>query len=661
MPSNQKLEAISHLRLAELLRERGVPFTDLLEGAAMPPVDVQAQRAIVRFYRGGARVDDFLELWPLLRAIGSGGDGQTDLTAGAVRAACERSFDELHTHALAAHVERWREREPALAEIAGKLLPAWPRDITLAEALERFARVCEGLGVGEPEGLGALEAFAERDAGAVHPAAVVLETLEEFLPDRSPPSSGHGKGSFARVTLTTRRRAEGLAWSHLFLVEANAGTWPERGEPSPWLTDEQREQLNRTGRFSLGLFTCAQKAALEKAGYAQLARDTREEVVFTAALFDEQNPELPLAPNSWVERVLWASGEASRAGGLEEAFMTGARDASPPPASDGTDEAWKAVWDRRRDPGAVFDGHFFCGDPALITPESWSARRIEAGVQDPVVLWFESVLGVERVPWEPLTRARARALGQLAHALLASALAPDQAGAGRFGPLPEAAHARARLEKSLRSRRDDWPGDCYWDSFHAELAHVCETLLGRAYEIAAEFGNASVFSAAEWSLPADATVACGAGRAAVRGRVDLVLSDRPGWRGARVEILDFKTGGDARLSAGRMARDGKSLQLALYLAAACSLGAERGRVWMAKVEPGGTSSLSSEELDLALAPLARLADFASTGRYGALTPDRTEYPPYGYTWPLACAPVREATLRAKFAATFGGETEVRDV
>ena len=60
-----------------------------------------------------------------------------------------------------------------------------------------------------------------------------------------------------------------------------------------------------------------------------------------------------------------------------------------------------------------------------------------------------------------------------------------------------------------------------------------------------------------------------------------------------------------------------------------------------------------EDLDVALAPLGRLADFVSTGRYGALTPDRGEYPPYGYDWPLACAPIPEAVLREKFFATFG--------
>lgn len=647
----------AYLRLTGLLRARGIHYADMLEGAAMPPVDTQAQRALIAFYKGGARVDDLLELWPLLRALGAGNDEHVNLTLAAVRKACERSFDELHTHALAPHVEHWKKAQPALAEIAGKLLPAWPEELTLEDALARLEQVCTGLGIVEPEGLGALTAFAKKADGELFPGAVVLSTLEEFLPSKSPPTDRMGNGTFARVTITTRRRAEGIAWSHLFLAESNAGVWPDRGQPSPWLTDEHREELNKRGRFTLGLFTSEQRAAFEKAGYTQLARDTRTEVIFSAALFDEENPELPLAPNSWVERVLWASGAAAEAGGLEEAFAEAAKVTAVSPEPNAADLAWKRIWDGRRDAGRVFDEHFFAGDPAVITPEKWSARRVEQGVQDPAVLWFESVLGVQRVPWEPLVRVRAKALGQLAHALLAYALTAGQVGAGGFGPLPGQADAAERLKQALTHKRASWPEDRYWDSFHAELAHACEVLLARVYELA----PADAFVAAEWNVPRGATVACGAQRIEVGGRVDLVLSDRAGFKGATVEILDFKTGGDVKLSASRMARDGKSLQLALYLAALKALGADGGRVWMVKVEAGGTTSLGMEELDLALASLGRLEKMLVSGTYGALTADRAEYPPYGYTWPLACVPVPAAVLAEKFERTFGEETEDTDV
>ena len=125
------------------------------------------------------------------------------------------------------------------------------------------------------------------------------------------------------------------------------------------------------------------------------------------------------------------------------------------------------------------------------------------------------------------------------------------------------------------------------------------------------------------------------------------------WEGAQVEVIDFKTGADARLAAAAMAR-GASLQLGVYLAAARALGAAGGRVWMLKPDNGPAGRLDMAELPVALAALAQLGRHLSTGVYGALTPDRTEFT-LGWEWPLACAPIRHAVLARKHALTFGGE------
>jgi hypothetical protein len=158
----------------------------------------------------------------------------------------------------------------------------------------------------------------------------------------------------------------------------------------------------------------------------------------------------------------------------------------------------------------------------------------------------------------------------------------------------------------------------------------------------------------ELALPSGTTVPLGpAGpRLEVYGRMDLALLDRTEWRGAAVDIIDFKTGADAKLTAARMGREGASLQLGVYLAAAESLGASSGRVWMIKPQENPVS-LDMAELPLALVKLEQLGRHLETGRYGALTAEQSEYSPAGYTWPLACAPIDEAVLRAKFAETFG--------
>ncbi|MDD2764532.1 MAG: PD-(D/E)XK nuclease family protein [Opitutaceae bacterium] len=637
----------AHLRLARLLAARRLPFADLLAGAGPPAVDGQLQRALLAFYARGARLEELLELWPRLRALNF-----VQQPLRAVRPVCERLFDDLQTHALAAYPEKlaagegpaWRE----VARVAGLLLPPWPEELTLADALGRFETVGARFNLPLPPGWPALAAFAARETRLL-PARVVLATLDAFLPAAGPVVAAPGREGFAPVTLTTRRRAAGVAWSHVVFAESNAGVWPERMESSCWLPDDQRRVLNETRRFSLGLFTDDDRAALARTALAAIAGDTREQVIFTAALFEEDEPELRLAPNAWLERVLIAQNRpGSGSGGLEEVFSSLARTAPAGSAAGPAPkiEAWETIWHQRRDPAMPFNDYFLSGPPAVTRPARLAARLIERGVQDPAGLWFEAVLGIRRVDWNPLMRARKKSLGQFAHRLLAQTLSGPPVE-GVFMRQPAPAEARSRLTGILAVLRAQWPRDRYWDSFHAELGELAGRLLEKVFGL-----EAGPLVAIEMPLPREATVPCGGGeRLAVQGRMDLVLLDRPGWAGAQVAIVDFKTGEDPGLSATRMAR-GASLQLGIYLAAVESLGVAGGRVWMLKPEANGDTSLGLEELPSALAALEQIGRHLTTGCYGALTPDRTEYT-HGFDWPLACTPVRHAVLAQKFARTFG--------
>ncbi len=640
----------AHLRLVRLLDERGVPFADLLENAGGLAIDGQIQRALLAFYERGARIEELLALWPLLRSLDF-----VKQPPGAARDVCQRLFDGAQTHALAAYRDQlgaderpaWRE----VGRVVELLLPAWPAELTLADALARFEAVGEKFHLAPPAGWPALAAFAARAVQPL-PARVIFAALASFLPEKSPAAAAPGRGRFARVTLTTRRRAAGVAWSHLILVEANAGVWPERADPGCWLTDDQRRTLNEAGRFSLGLFTGEDRAALEKQACAALVRDTGRQVIFSAALFDEEEPELRLAPNAWLERVMISRGLLQdNEGGIEAAFARLAQTMAVPVAP--IPAGWTDIWRRRRDPAAPFDEYFFSAPPALIRPESLAARLIERGLGDPAVLWFESVLGVKRVDWVPLVRARKKSLGSLAHGLLAAALHGDPAE-GVFMVKPAPAAARAALAVALAELRGRWPQDRYWDSFHAELGEIARALLEKVFPLAG--GN---FVAVEAGLPRGATIPVGdSARLAVHGRMDLALLDRPAWDGAQVDIVDFKTGADAGLSVARMAR-GTSLQLGVYLEAVRSLGAAGGRVWMIKPDASTPGSLDMAALGEALAALGQLGRHLATGCYGALTPDRSDFS-RGFDWPLACAPVRHAVLAQKFAATFHAPAAMAD-
>jgi hypothetical protein len=109
-----------------------------------------------------------------------------------------------------------------------------------------------------------------------------------------------------------------------------------------------------------------------------------------------------------------------------------------------------------------------------------------------------------------------------------------------------------------------------------------------------------------------------------------------------------------------MAHSGASLQLGVYLAGVRSLGAASGRVWMLRPDPGAATKIEFADLDEGLAKLDWLATALDRGTYGALTPDRSDYAPAGFDWPLACTPVRYAVLQAKYALTFGADKKGAD-
>jgi hypothetical protein len=647
----------AHQRLGGLLAERGVPFADLLESAGAPPIDVQLQHGLLAFHARGGRLEELLALWPMLRALGI-----VNEPPGAVRKLAERLYDEFLTHALAAYQQRLAADSGPVArelrKVAAILLPAWDPELTLADAVVHFERMCAACHAALPVGWEALPAFAITARERL-PLAAVVELLQSLLPAGAPDPTARGRGRFAPVTLTTLRRAAGVGWSHAIMVEANAGVWPRRAEPGVWLSDESRAALASRGGVAAGLLTAAEQGALERDLAARLARDTRDGMIFSASLFDEADPELRLAPNVWLERVLVRAGGVVAEHGLEDGFACLAQRTAAAADAPGDLAAWTNVWRGRRDPAAAFDEYFFSGPPAEVRPGALSARRIERGISDPVELWFEDVLHAHRVEWRPLERHRQRALGQLAHRVLAAALRGDAAG-GIFLRCPEEPAARARLAEELGGLRGGWPADRYWDSFAAELAERAGALLGRFYQV-----KGGPFLALEAVLPEGATIALGPERLGLRGRMDAVRLDRPEWGGARVDVIDFKTGTDLLLTPVRLAK-GHALQLGLYLSAVESLGTAGGAVWMLKAE-ADPSGVTSAELPEALAPsLQRLRRHLDTGCFGALTPDRDDYT-RGYDWPLACVPVPAAVLGRKFAATFGetaagadGETEADD-
>lgn len=639
--------------LAARLAAAGLHCSHFLDTTGSPGAEAGVQHALLDFWARGARIEEFLGLWARLRAL-----GRVPASSGAMRELAERAFDRRPSRRLADLVAEWNELGNAgtaarASELAARLEP-WPEKLTLGEALARFAAAATPLGLPEPEGWSTLTALAQRDPER-YPAAFVLEALRAFLPR---PGGGVRPGEKARlrVALTTRRRAAALPWSRVIFVRANAGVWPRRHESSPWLPDSARRSLAESGALGAdGWLPASDEVAwLERCGYTALARNAIDGITFTASTHDADDPETPAGPNPWLERVLLAQAPAEDSSWSVAGAWRAARrepapapdDAVPAPAVEQDVARWAKVRAQRFNPAAPFDEFFYCADPATM-PQHLPARTIERAITDPVELWYEGVLGVRRVAWEPFLRARRRVLGAWVHRLMATALRGD-VGENELQPRPDPKVAESRLAMALAGTRATCPPGADWDSLFLELAAATRSLLAKVYAL-----PPWPVCAVEWRVPRGTTIPAGRGTIELGGRIDLVLLDRPGWAGARATVIDFKTGRDEPLAVRRMAK-GHSLQLGLYLAAARSLGATDGAVWMLKPDSAGTSSvLTFDELDNAIGPpLERLHGQLATGRIGQLTRDRTEYAE-GFRLPIACVAPRHDVLSTKWAVTFG--------
>jgi hypothetical protein len=470
----------AHARLLGLLESRGIPYADLIGAAGTPPEDTRIQRAMADFYDRGCRLEELLGLWPLLRALNI-----TDLELGKARKACAELFDEVQAHGVEPHIARLEsardEESREVGRIARLLMPGWPARLAPGDALGLFEQARDRLGLSEPAGWAALREFASGVPEPM-PARALLEAIRSFLPEKGPLATA-AKSTFARATITTCRRAAGVAWSDCIFTGANAGIWPERREPSCWLGDDARRLLEGAPRpFSLGLPTSESRASIERRLYCAIARDTRRRVTFSESVFDEEDPETRLDPNAWLERVMWKKGLPAEARTGRRASGTPARSTSAAGASGETPGlgAWHSVWKGRRDPGRPFD-EYFLGDPqGAFRPRRLSASQIQAGAIDPSTLWFGAVLGVRRIDWSPFTRARKKSIGVMVHRALRSALGGTPAE-GEFSVMPDRADAARRLEAELALLRARWPADRYWESFLMDVSRAARELLGRVY------------------------------------------------------------------------------------------------------------------------------------------------------------------------------------
>ncbi|MGC3989287.1 MAG: PD-(D/E)XK nuclease family protein [Chthoniobacteraceae bacterium] len=609
-------------------------MTFLDEIGAQPelPLLTAIQQQVVRYFRRGCDVEELCGLGALLEQREE--PRWHEYSEAAVRQWSERAFEKVQSR-NARLLARAVPQNP-VAQLVGKL-GAWEAKVTWAEARDNWQRAIEALETGsqplEPlwlrmEGLEVKGRFA---------ADLFLRALESLLAGgKSLRTANH---RYARVVLTTFRSAAEQSWDRVLLLDSQEGGWPSVPEENPFFNDAARQRWNE--RLPVGrppLLTSLNRAALEQSKIANLIAQARGGLTFSACAVLPDGTEAH--PNEWLMRLLALRGQP-----LQEWRRAICR-VSQREETDARFAALAEIHRGRRDAETAFDEYsFHLGKSEEVEP--WPVTGLDTARVLPATFAVHYGLGLESPA--VFQRSEPQVIGQLAHRWLGYAL-----GGGGWQRAEMGAEPAGRLDQAVREtaaitaewfRGEGLEVPLWWRSLLQKAQWLARRCLGRV-----ELGDAG-WLVAEHSLTQPITTPAGLLR--LKGRLDLVLSDREETVGAHWHIFDFKTGRTAPPTLAKVER-GDGLQFAAYRLMAREAGAVRAAVGMIRQDAIFAELFAGEDDEALRAAMAFAARMQTTGCYGQLGPLRSERGGHEVL-PMATTPIEPEILARKWQETWGGD------
>lgn len=468
----------------------------------------------------------------------------------------------------------------------------------------------------------------------------------------------HGGEPHARAHLVSAGDAESQSWDAVILAGLNAGEWPQTVAASAFLPDARRCALN--GRALIqgsqgeghdtvvkGRGLILSEADQRYIGLRQsfnLIEGAGSSLCMTARIRGEDDPARLLGPADVLVRAHYVATDGmltdERMAAMALQSTARWRIAQAAAAGDGHGRhPWRgagpsevrAAWDARRSetPFGPFD---FCLRRPPKEPIRLACKAWEEAWRYPATTWLREVVGVAPGLASDATELGAQSLGTWAHGWLARALNPD--GRDDFVPAPKLSDAMVAIDIAARASRSDAAEvfhrvgrelPALWDSVWKRAVWAARAMCEEALQ------EAGGFVRTECTLPAKCAVKLGGDALLhLRGRVDLVRAEEPGLLG-RLSIIDFKTGGEIKLTPAELAK-GKGLQVLLYGEALRELGAESVSIRI--VRPGASGSARELSRKECLSLLSALAEMQNSGAFGVRGPMFSEY---SYCPPLPMA------------------------
>jgi hypothetical protein len=447
----------------------------------------------------------------------------------------------------------------------------------------------------------------------------------------------------APVVVTTLANAAQQTWERLVFLDSNERGWPVGIAENRFLPDAARARLNANRGESGRLLGTHDLRAVEQARFLDLIEHCRGQIAFAGVLLDDSGEAEYAQPNEWVMRALLETSEEALP---QDIWKASARECRPAARLElePAERAHMALVHGARGNGTMpFDRYQFNYNESKIEPGPWSATNLDEAVTRPATFALRELFGAEStVNWEP-SRGEGQAVGTRAHRWLGRILELS----GRLSapsPASEDARKLGREMATARQELEEWfgaeglPVPLWWETCLRKAGWATRRCLREVRGLIE-----GRLCAMEQNLTV--TVRTPRGTLPLKGRIDIMICDRPEVRDASVRMFDFKTGRSDAPTLSTL-QNGSGAQFAAYYLMARDAGAAEAGIGIIKPEDHASVVFGAEHEEQLRAWFGVLAELRRTMRFGRLGPLVTERG-VCETLPLATTPIDPAVLEQK--------------
>jgi PD-(D/E)XK nuclease superfamily len=620
------------------LLARGIAVTDEIREPTQAPDNVELARLAAEFVSERRTIEVFLKI--LHRCL------RDPEQFGLLRDRLLRVFGQHQTRAVEYLIEF--TDLPAFVKELLAVFPAAPSQSDWKGSTCFWRETCEkvtSLCAAQPNFLRAINLVDPQSGvpwaeigmvldGRSIPSALFFGFVRELLPKAKHAQTESVRG-YAKVVVTPASKRLGCVCDHLILADAQAEAWPIRPLENPILRDALKEKLD----FS-GILTGSQERRLHEERYLQLLYHTRGRAALSWYRFNQGEELLPNHLVTFCELALQPKVYKYHRQPAEPEF--------PKPSI----QRLREIHRTRLDPSQPFDRYFLNFAEANLPRRAWHPSQLKAARETPGTFAFKMMFRCEIERNRVFRRTQADVLGSLMHRLLENAFYPakDFARLRDILSLPSsnsnqvAATLQARIKAaadSMIASLGSSENDLWWSS-----------ILKKAVWLAAQIVRnlTPVLDPAKWvSSEYEMTSNDQPGRLYLRGRADLVISDRKVLsEGANVTVIDFKSS----LSEGLNSLIARHiLQFVAYADLVRSLGADQSQIELATpVEARSIPEFRLEDGRVMYQDLVRTQETLCFGRRGDA---RNRFETIEHL-PIATLPIDQQLLERKRQLSWAG-------